>query len=457
MAGVPLRLIPLMLVILVALAWWYPTPELVEVEAVDWAARYERAYAPDTALQRNFARFGLPSDRMQAELRAARRAERVVEPLPAFIDRETEGAMLTGDADVWRPVLQALTEGGEAFVLPESVPVPLPVFDQVHVAVAAETGPRFLVLRRTATADVWSWEDIPDGLLFPLRDGWPLLLGGLAGAVALPVAGGLARTRRPAARAVETSHGRAVVWTLGMTLVGAALMAMPHLYGIWGADIGFAATMVGLLLVLTGVLSALLFLGAVRALDRLLSGRERLVRWVFPAEDWLAFVGEDLGRQRERAWGLLALIGGIMVLVGAGFLLFAEDTEAAWSVVVVLGGVFVLLLLVAVLAPWLGARRLRRGPFEVQVGPRALYRGGQSHVWGGLLGRFEGAAVKTEGDRTLLLVRYSFLQAVGGRSLYFYRRYETVPVPVPAGQEAEADRVARALNAAHGGTAGSRS
>jgi hypothetical protein len=450
MAGVLLRLLPLMLAILVVLAWWYPTPQVVEVEAVDWAARYQQAYGPDTALQRNFARFGGQSDRMMAELRAARRAERAAEPLPAFIDRETEGRLLTVQREAWQPVIGALDGEGEGYVAPDVVPIPLPDFTEAHVVVEGGAEPLFLSLRRRATADLWSWQDVPSDLLFPLRAWWPALLGGLIGAVALPAAGGFVRERRPAARAADTSHGRAVVWTVGMALVGAALLAMPHIYGIWGADVGFAASFVGLLLLLTGVLSALLFVGAVRALDRLLSGRDRVVRWVYPQADWLAFVAADLNRQQRMSWRLLTLIGVIMVVVGGGVALSVEEEEAALAVVAVLAAVFVLLAVVAVVVPWLGARRLRCGPFEVHVGPKALYRGGQSHVWGGLLGRFEGARVETDGDRPLLLVRYSFIQLVGGRTLSFYRRYETVPLPIPAGQENEARRVADTLNEGHG-------
>jgi|GEM_PF-536573 len=437
MTGVLLRLVPLTALLLVLLAFWYPTPEVVRVEAVDWAARYERAQTP---------RFGAFS---AAQARA--RPDRPKETLEAFIARETGGGPVPVRGEAWDALLATVPASGtvDGYVRPDTVPMDLAPGATAYVTVGAGNDARVLSLAQRTTADLRSWEGIPAAVLFPLRAWWPAMLAGLAGAAGVGWAGSGGGRRQPQARAAETTHGRAVVWTLGLALVGAVAMAMPHIYGLWGADIGFAATLVGLLLVLTGVISSALFAGAVWALDRLLSGRDRLVRWTYPQADWMAFVGVEHERQRAAAGPALALVGGLMVLVGGGFVLFAEDTEAALVTVAVLGGVFALIAGVAVLTPWLGARRLRRGPFEVQVGPRALYRGGQSHVWGGLLGRFEGARITTA-PRPTLLVHYSMLQALGGRFITVYRRHETVPLPIPEGQQAEAHRVAQALNRHHG-------
>jgi hypothetical protein len=346
----------------------------------------------------------------------------------------------------WAPLLSAAARrpGERLHVAVEAVPMALSPHHPVYAAVGVGAQAPTLWLNRTPTADLWSWDEVPADLLYPLRGWWPLMLGGLAGAVGLRWAGDGGLARQPKARAAATTHGKAVVWTLGMALVGAALMAMPHLYGIWGADIGFAATMFGLLLLLSGLIACALFIGAVGTLERLLSGRERLACWSYPEADWIAFVGDTRAEQRERAKAILAVIGGMMVLIGGGFLLFAEDTEAALITVGVLAAVFVLVLVMALVMPWLSARHLRRGPFEIHIGARALCVGRQSHVWGGLLGRFEDAGVEGAPD-PVLRVHYSVLQAAGGSFVSLYRRHEIVAVPIPPGREAEARHVADAL------------
>jgi len=438
MVGVLLRLLPLAALLVVLLAVWYPVSEVVGVEAMDWPARYEREHSPSP--------FGFGA---LSAMRETLRRQNDGESLAEFIARETDGRLVPVTGDGWTPLVDIASRqpGHRVYVATEAVPMTLRNHDTVYAVVGTGANATTLWLNRTPTADLWSWEDVPAGLLYPLRGWWPLMLGGLAGAVGLRWAGSGGLAHQPKARAAATTHGKAVVWTLGMVLVGGALMGMPHIYGIWGADIGFAATMVGLLLVLTGLIAGVLFIGAVGALDRLLSGRERLVCWSYPEAEWMAFIGATQDDQRQRAKALIAVIGGMMVLIGGGFLIFAEDTEAALVTVGVLAVVFVLVLITAVVSPWLTARTLRRGPFEIHIGPRALCVGQQSHVWGGLLGRFEGAKVETDGARTLLLVRYSVLQATGGRALSFYRRYETVAVPVPAGHEDDARRVARSLTA----------
>jgi hypothetical protein len=124
-----------------------------------------------------------------------------------------------------------------------------------------------------------------------------------------------------------------------------------------------------------------------------------------------------------------------------------RDDAAAWVFLVLLG-LIVLLWMVAVLVPKLTYRRNIKGSGEVYLGSSGIHLNGSVHTWRLLGSRFESAQYRAD-PFPLLAVLYSYLM-VAGRSLYFFRQYFAVSVPVPAGKEDDAKNIAKILPARQG-------
>ena len=82
------------------------------------------------------------------------------------------------------------------------------------------------------------------------------------------------------------------------------------------------------------------------------------------------------------------------------------------------------------------------------IKPDGIYLDGSVHSWNSLGTRLDSVAFQASPLPHLRFV-YSYLM-VAGRSLYFFRNYVTVRVPVPAGREAEGRAVVRLLTGGAG-------
>jgi len=77
----------------------------------------------------------------------------------------------------------------------------------------------------------------------------------------------------------------------------------------------------------------------------------------------------------------------------------------------------------------------------VFLGSSGKYINGAVHTWNLIGSRFESAS-KIEKPLPMLEIVYSYLM-VAGRSLYFFRQYATVRVPIPEGKAAEATAIVK--------------
>lgn len=193
----------------------------------------------------------------------------------------------------------------------------------------------------------------------------------------------------------------------------------------------------GFLSLMGVITTAILWRSALR-LDRILHGREVLLRWEYPPDDWHRHV-ETLFRERSQASGrMLAVIGVIMLVVGGGFVLAMQDAAALFTLGV-LAAIFVLLIVVAFWAPRRQRAFLLAHPALVLVARNGVYLAGEFHDFEVMGTRVEGAEVTREAAGSFLRIHYSYQSRNG-------RQHTQVAIPVPAGHDDAAHRAADELN-----------
>jgi hypothetical protein len=419
----------------VVAAWWIPAPLLVGVEEVDWGARYERAQAGGPVMP--------GAMELAAELI---RRETVLLPLLPWIEAETGGRVLAGSGPGWESVLEEARRHGGRCVLAGDDPRLAEVAQGDddsgwrYVKVTAERPAPFLELRPMRPGDAGHGE-APTRLRFPLRASFPLLL--LVGVVAAFVT-----QHRPdgASRLANSTVGTGLKWSMGLLAGGVVAIAFPFVARLGANGIGLAV--LGGFVLMTGLVA----LGVVGwhavVVSRVLSGRDLLLNWVYEGAAWRQFADQEVAERSAQGRGLVVMAALIAAVIVGVFLAVAPDREAAGFAALFVAVAIAL----AALAAWAGVRAVRRrssGPqVELFLGRGGLWLGGMSHVWRGFGARLESAAIVEAHGVTALEIVYSVLQSTGPRALVFYRRYETVRLPVPPGREAEAEAAVRELAAA---------
>jgi len=410
--------------LILLLAWWYPVQNVVRIEPVDLKNRFERFQNPTWL---GTSTFGLPLEMT----RGNRQDVTFQEFRTAFIEKADQ--TLKADPEFLNPLLNKLNERGRTYLEPEQWPLPWPSKYRVPLTVFLENAQNIelLELAWLESADVFGSE-------LNWRDKYPLRPYAVLFAAVLFAASGLVWRRGDKAStpsAADSRIGTILACCLGLALSGGAMIAMPHLYGIWGdSDLGFAAFFVGLFLCLSGSVSALSFLGPFNYIRDLLQGEKRLLQWNYTPAEWQDFVHKQCNEERRDMLQKLALIG-LVLLSTALVVSWVADALA----VMIISGVFFVLVLTAVSVPVISRRRLLRGPFEAHIGLKGLYLGGQTHTWTGFFHSFQSAEVET-GQNPCLVIHY-FQRGHGGGDIL-------VRVPIPAGKEQEAEHAARELQEA---------
>ncbi|MCM2257642.1 MAG: hypothetical protein NDJ94_18560 [Vicinamibacteria bacterium] len=439
-------------------AWWRLTPvslaswrENLRMAAIDEDAAAPRVDLPDLELAERL----LPRPWVDVDgpawaglLRTAREAASqpveslAVEWRPRVHPREADAAVtffFRGDEPPFASeAALAPPEAGVAFVRHREAPAQ---FFEVARVPAGVTAGRLLAWQfRTSR-----WE-LPASAAHPYR-GASLVLFALA-AIALFLVplllalSSLGRVERPLdATAPEATlvntRQRLVVGAFVVAAVGFGLLFLPPAIGLDGMDGGFALQAVALLVTLTAVATGFAFWNSAVRMGRLLSGHDLVARWRYSGLEWRSFVSGEEPRLLDENRALFRLVLGITVLVGLGFVAVAQD-EAS---VVVFGGLMAFMVVLKAISVWVPrerARALARDPGLVLIGRSGLCRAGEFHDWAIPGSALEAAWIEEGTEGQLLGVRYRFVTRYGFDTA-------TVRVPVPGGDRAEGERVARAL------------
>lgn len=414
-----------------AMAWWYPEPVLVRGELVDWGRLYERRNAP-------------PENLIGAMALGKAFVQSVSEPLPLteFIAGNTAGRTVAAKDPAWQDVfggLEAAMDAGSdpvRFSKPSEPPFTELGEDSSYVEFRDEKGIRHMAYRFIPAREFES-ADVPADKAFPVRPYWLALFLGSVGAVGLGFAGGRA------ANIVEgSSSGRGVRWSAVFAVLFSGMILWPFVHGTVGSGFSFASILMGGLFLIGALVGLWLFGSQVRQLRDMVQNGSHLAHFVFEPAEWKAFAEWNYGEEASRKRAVWLVIFVISVVVGLGLMAVKRD-EASVVVFAGLMGFMAVLWLLAVGLPWLTRRRDLRGTGEVYVGERCVYLNGSVHSWGTLGSRLDSVKLERKPIPHILLV-YSYMM-VAGRSLYFFRNYVEVRIPVPKGQEAAGEAVVAAL------------
>jgi hypothetical protein len=339
--------------------------------------------------------------------------------------------------DVFGHLDKAWISGGDAarFFKPSERPFTELEEAGRYVEYRDEQGVRHMEYRFVSALDFGDY-DIPEHLAFPSRPFWPALL-------VASLAAGLCFVGGRSAGVVESSSaGRGVRWSAVLTVVFSGVVLWPFVYGVVNSGPSYASFLMGGLFLIGSLMGLWLFGSQARQLRDMVEGGRFLAHFAFEPVEWKAFAEWNYGEEASRKRAIWLLIFVISVVVGGGFMLVMRDEASVW-VFAGLMGFMVVLWLLAVGLPWLMRRRDLRGTGEVYVGDRCVYLNGTVHSWGMLGSRLDSVQIEKKPMPHILLV-YSYMM-VAGRSLYFFRNYVEVRIPVPRGQEEAAVAAVRAL------------
>jgi hypothetical protein len=415
------------------LAWWFPAPVLLRTELVDWGRLYESRYASSGS--------GLGVMGMgKAFIRS------VTEPMPLnrFIESRTADQLIIGTDPAWSAVLDSLevtlVPGGKAvqYVVPDSAPYASLPETSRYLQWRDEKGIRYLEYQFVPAADFES-HSIPEEVQFPLRLSWLLLLACGLGATLLGfVAGG-----KPSL--IEgSSAGKGLRWSAVFSLLCGGAVIWPFVYQSFGSGFSFASILMGGLFLIGGLVGMWLF-GRQAAMVRRMVAGDCLAHFTYSPEEWTKFAQWDYGEEASDKRAIWLLIFVISLVVGLGFMAVMQDEASVWVFGGLMGFMAVLWLL-AWAMPKLTYRRDLKAAGEVYVGQDGIYLNGSVHSWNTWGARLDSVSFKAD-PLSHIEVVYSYLM-VAGRSLYFFRNYVTVRVPVPAGREADGKAVVDKLRVA---------
>ena len=222
---------------------------------------------------------------------------------------------------------------------------------------------------------------------------------------------------------------KVAIGALVAAFVGLFLMFGPIGFG-WldGFGGGFALAAFGLLIMITGIVTAVLFFRLGNRYDRILSDKNPLARWTYSDEEWRAYTEADYKIDRKNRWTLVGIISAFAIFFGALFAVM--DPEAGIYVLYTMLGLIALVSLTAFLTSRQNYRRNVKHKGEALIAGDGIILNGQLHAWNVIGSRLDRVDYIEE---TPPMVEFEYsAPSRNGRDSY------TVRVPIPSGQEKSA-------------------
>ncbi|MFA5374447.1 MAG: hypothetical protein WC455_01630 [Dehalococcoidia bacterium] len=219
---------------------------------------------------------------------------------------------------------------------------------------------------------------------------------------------------------------KVAIWALIAAFIGLFLMFGPVGFG-WmdGFGGGFALAAFGLLIMIAGITTAVLFFRLAKRYDLILSDKNPLARWTYSDAEWRAFTEADYKIDRKNRWILVGIISAFAIFFGILFAIM--DRDAGIYVLFVMLALIVLVSITAFLTSQQNYRRNIRHKGETLIASDGLILNGQLHAWNVIGSRLERVDYMEEAP-PMIEFEYSAVSR-SGRDSY------TVRVPIPSDQE----------------------
>jgi len=380
-------------------------------------------------------------------------------PLEDYVVEVTEGRAISVTAPEWNAIFESLPVAGSdtesAFFRRDEIP-----FRSLSADFAAgktrylQSGMNYYEVytiprgefsgKESGTHDFSRTWIAPDRLAYPYRKfSIPLALLGLV-LIYIPrilrALGFLARRGVPGRPEFRNTQKTVVIVWMIIGLAALAFCFVPSAAGWDMMQYGFGTIMMSGFLVVICVIVVCVYAGRAARLERLFGGADLLAHWIYSPEEWRRFAELEYQTEKKEKRALYILVAVITAVIGAGFLIFAD--EGGFAVAAVLAGLLVLLAGVAFLVPQLNHRRNLRNPGEVLISPTAAYVTGAFHSWTMLGARMESINL-VDGDPLTISIVYSAPSRQGRDSC-------ALRIPVPKGKREDAERLVSALQQKQG-------
>jgi hypothetical protein len=238
-----------------------------------------------------------------------------------------------------------------------------------------------------------------------------------------------------------------VIIGLLIMAVGVLMLWLPSLTEMNMMAGGYALRFVGLFVLIVGAVTLWFYRARATALARLFAGEGLLAHWTLDAIQVQKHAAAELAEVSENNRGLflitaiLFLVIGIPVLVVPAWRDLLRGDSIAMTIVGCYFAVVPLLGLFAWGMPRLAYRRAVQDGADVYIGRDGVFVNGALHTWKQPLTDLRRVRFNRQTNPPALEFDIRTLTRLG---VTYFKTY-TVTVPVPAGQEEQAENVARSF------------
>ncbi len=245
----------------------------------------------------------------------------------------------------------------------------------------------------------------------------------------------------------RNSEKNGVIVGLLIMAAGLLMLVLPTLTEMDMMSSGYALSFVGLFVLITGAVTLWFYRARAAAWARLFAGKGLLAHWTLEASQLQEQAAAELAETNTRNRLLFGLMAVLFVVIGLPVLVIPlwEDLLSGDSVVVIIVvGYFAIVPLLGLFAwgmPRRAYRRALQAGAEVYIGQDGVFVNGALHAWSQPLTRLREVRFNRQATPPALEFDIRILTHVGATRFETY----TVVVPVPAGQEAQAENVESVL------------
>ena len=168
-----------------------------------------------------------------------------------------------------------------------------------------------------------------------------------------------------------------VFWVL--TLIFVLLMLAPFFEGNFLTD-AWPIAFTGIFLSIVFLITALIFRGRARKMNRLLSGEKLLLSWTLDNDSHIQYAAFQKSEMKKKNRAIMTLIGILFVIITIPFLVCLEEDEMVVFLSII-GGVVLIVFSASVFFPWYYFRQNVKGDRQILIGQKYAYINGIFHNW----------------------------------------------------------------------------
>jgi len=239
-----------------------------------------------------------------------------------------------------------------------------------------------------------------------------------------------------------------VIVGLLIAAVGVLMLLLPSLTEMDMMAGGYALRFVGLFVLITGVVTLWFYRARATAFARLFAGEGLLAHWTLDAIQVQKQAAAELAEVSENNRGLFLITAILFVVIGIPVLVVPLwDELVFWNdpiALVIVVGYFAVIPLLGLFAwgmPRLAYRRAVQDGADVYIGKDGVFVNGALHTWKQPFTDLRRVRFNRQAKPPALEFDIRTLTRLG---VVHFKTY-TVAVPVPAGQEEQAENVARSF------------